>query len=322
MRRVRLRAQCPARPRHFSFHGPVGKGLHVDAGGPAGFHQGRIHLRHVDKDANHVGACDRQERLGGGGAGRLNEIAPHHVPLGYHPGIRGPDSRIVEQGLLTSHVGLGILQPGAGESLVGLGLHDAGLALDERRLGRFHLRTGLAARRLGGLQRIPRLVLQLAVQRTARHELADASELRLPAGVVGLGADVARLGLANLGPGGGNRSLRGMDRRNRLLDPRLRLDDLRLLLVKFLFQLGQPQFHQQLIGLDAVADVHVQLLNVGRQFRPQWRLLEGLDPTGLHALAAERLSHRRRGDDRHASRRIRICRRRPVATGICTQACG
>ena len=78
-----------------------------------------------------------------------------------------------------------------------------------------------------------------------------------------------------------------------------RLNQRRLLLAELVFQLGEEQVHEELIGLHAVADVHVELLDVGRQLGQQRRLLEGLDLARLHALQAERLPHRPGGGDAH-----------------------
>ena len=155
---------------------------------------------------------------------------------------------------------------------------------------------------------MPRLLFKFAIQGAAGHELTDPRILRLPTRQVGVGAGVSGLGRADIGPRGRHGRLGGMDRRRGQLDFGLGLDQRRLLLTNFVFQLREEQFREELIGLHPVADVHVQLLDVGGQLDVQRRLLEGLDLARLHALPAERLPHGLRGRDaqRGSSRRLRI----------------
>ena len=198
---------------------------------------------------------------------------------------------------------------GAGHGLVGLRLRQIGSTLHQGSLGRCHLRPGLSACRLRGLERVARFVFEFAIQRAAGHQLADPRVLGLPARDVRLGADLAGLHQADVGLGSRHRGLGGLDRRRGQLDLRLRLNQRRLLLAELVFQLGEEQVHEELIGLHAVADVHVELLDVGRQLGQQRCLLEGLDLARLHALQAERLPHRPGGGDAHrgSSRSRRRC---------------
>ena len=106
---------------------------------------------------------------------------------------------------------------------------------------------------------------------------------------------------ADVGLGGCHRGLGGTDRRRGQLDLRLGLGYRCLLLAKLVFQLGEEQVGKQLIGLHAVADVHVELLRRSGQLGEQRRLLECLDLARLDALPAERLPRGRAAATRTAA---------------------
>ena len=95
-----------------------------------------------------------------------------------------------------------------GDGFVGFELGHVRLALQERGLGRFHLRVGLAGRRaFRRLERVWRFLFKFAIQGAARHQLTDPCILRLPTRNIGV-CDVSRLGRADIGLGGRHGSLR------------------------------------------------------------------------------------------------------------------
>ncbi len=220
--------------------------------------------------------------------------------------------RVLEEDLHARQIGLRARATSAGHGFVGFELGHVRLALQERGLGRFHLRVGLAARRFRRLERVARFLFKFAIQGAARHQLTDPCILRLPTRNIGVGADVSRLGRADIGLGGRHGSLRSTDRRCGQLDFGIGLDQPRLLLMEFIFQLWEEQVREKLPCLHPVADVHMELLDVGGQLGEQRRSLEGLDLTWLHALQAERFSQGPDGGDadRGRQRLLRVGRRR------------
>ena len=201
-------------------------------------------------------------------------------------------------------VRLGVADGGLGDGQIGLGFFHAHRALDQGRLGRCDLGLRFSAGGLRGAQFVLRFIHQPAVDALVGRQFHDPRMLRLPALVLAQGTDRAGAGLAEVGLGGGDRFLGRKHGGRGLLHSRPGMDQHGLLLPQLVVQLGNPKVCQRLVLFHAVANIDVQLLDVGRQLDEQRRLLEGLDLPRFDAVDAECLPRGPGGRDADRGRRL------------------